>query len=108
MTHSGNLALLTTHRRNAKWGLGRVLEVVEPGEGIVVVRGGIHEVGVLGMVEDVLDVDVGQEAETDGEAEGRGEVVQAQLRGNVRCLSLYSHRVHPSFLQLVRHLLSTK
>ena len=56
MTHSGNLALLTTHRRNAKWGLGRVLEVVEPGEGIVVVRGGIHEVGVLGMVEDVLDV----------------------------------------------------
>ena len=59
-------------------------------------------------VEDVLDVDVGQEAETDGEAEGRGEVVQAQLRGNVRCLSLYSHRVHPSFLQLVRHLLSTK
>ena len=59
-------------------------------------------------VEDVLDVDVGQEAETDGEAEGRGEVVQAQLRGNVRCLSLYSHRVHPFFLQLVRHLLSTK
>ena len=37
-------------------------------------------------VEDVLDVDVAQEAETDEEAEGRGEVARAQLRGNVRRL----------------------
>ena len=48
--------VLTAHGRNAERRLGRVLEVVEPGEGIVVVRGGIHEVGVLSMVEDVLDV----------------------------------------------------
>ena len=57
-------------------------------------------------VEDVLDVDVDQEAETDEEAEGRGEVARVQLQGNVRRLSSYSRRVHPSFPQPVSHLLS--